>query len=135
MAHDASKVVLGATRSTYKHVENMNGSIAAGTLVRLKSDGTLSVASADGSMLGVSLGKDLGERGRTAIVKKGSDVPVLLTAAFTPTIGAKVTFSDTTGLAASSGTASNATYTALKTGIAEDGSEVNIALIDMSGGL
>lgn len=135
MAHDASKVVLGATRSTYKVVENHYGTIAAGTLCRLKSDDTLSVTSSDGSMIGVSIGRGLSDAGRTAICKIGSEVPVLLTAAFTPTIGAKVTFSNSTGLAASSGTATNATYTALKTGITEDGAEVNIALIDMSGGL
>lgn len=135
----SAKVLLGQTNSSAKEVDNKAGSIAAGLLVRLKSDGTISVALADGGILGVSLGKDLSDVGRTAIVRKGLLVPVLLTAAFTPTVGGQVNFSDTTGKAIASGagaTATNGTYaTAILTGILEDGSEADIALIDMQGGL
>lgn len=134
--HNASKVLLGATRSNYKVVDNMAGNIAAGLAVHLKSDGTLSIAAADGSKIGISLGGSLSNTSRTAICRKGTGVPVLLTSAFTPTIGAQVSFNDTTGKAASSGTAVNATYASgVLTGILEDGTEANVALIDFPGGL
>jgi hypothetical protein len=139
MSHDASKVLLGATRSSFKVVDNRAGSIAAGMIVRLKSDDTISIALADGNPLGISLGKDLSDISRTAICRKGKAVPVLLTDAFTPTKGAQVNFSDTTGLAIASGagaTAVNAIYvTGVITGIKEDGTTANVALIDFPGGL
>lgn len=139
MSHDASKVLLGQTPSSAKEVDNLAGNPAtflAGLCVHLKSDGTLSLASADGSKLGISLGKDLSDTQRVAICRKGLSVPILLTDAFTPTVGAQVQISTTTGKAVSSGTAVNASYASgVLTGIAEDGSEVNVALIDMPGGL
>lgn len=142
MAHSASKVLMGMTRSSYRHATSRKGEIAAGTIVRLKSDQTISVAAADGSALGISLGKDLSNAGYTAIVRSGLEVPILLTAGFTPTIGAQVHISDTTGLAIASGagaTGMNATYVSGKlTAIKEDGTEESTngcALIDMPGGL
>jgi hypothetical protein len=58
---------------------------------------------------------------------------------FTPTLGAQVNISDTTGFGAAAGagaTGVNATYASgLLTGIMEDGTEENVALIDMPGGL
>jgi hypothetical protein len=139
MGHDSTKVLLGATRSTMKVVTNAAGTIAAGTIVRQKSDGTISVAKADGSPLGISIGKDLSDISRTAICRAGLQVPVLLTAAFTPTLGAQVVISDTTGLAIAAGagaTAVNAVYaSAVLTGVKEDGTEANVALIDFAGGL
>lgn len=139
--HDANQVLMGATQSSLKNVDNYKGSIAAGTIVRLKSDGTISVASADGLPLGVSLGKDLSNVGRTAVCRKGVRVPVRLTAAFTPTIGAQVHFSDTTGLAIASGagaTGMNAVYSSGPLdAVLEDGSIVTdgCAYIDFPGGL
>lgn len=141
MSHSATKVLMGNVRSSFKNVDNRAGSIEAGLIVRLKSDNTISIASADGLPLGISLGKSLSDTGRTAIVRKGSEVPVLLTAEFTPTIGAQVHISDTTGKAIASGagaTGMNATYiTGALTAIKEDGTEVAsaVALIDMPGGL
>lgn len=141
MSHDASKVVMGNVTNTFKNIDNRSGSIEAGLIVRLKSDDTISIASADGSPLGISCGKDLSDTARTAIVRKGSRVPVLLTAAFSPTIGAQVHISDTTGKAIASGagaTGMNATYVSgALTAITEDGTEVasGVALIDMPGGL
>lgn len=139
MGHDASKVLLGATNSSFKVVDNYNGSIPAGKIVRLKSDNTISLAKADGSALGISLGKDLSDIGRTAVVRRGVAVPLLLTDAFTPTIGAQVHISDTTGLGIASGggaTGMNAVYrSAVLTGIDESGTSVNVALIDFQGGL
>ncbi len=141
MAHDATKVQFGTTQSSFKNIDNRPGTIAAGLAVRLKSDDTISVAAADGSLLGISCGKSMSDTARTAIVRKGTRVPIELTAAFTPTIGAQVNISDTTGKAGAAGagfTAVNATYiTGALTKIAEDGTETAsvAALIDFPGGL
>lgn len=139
MAHDASKVLLGSTQSSAKEVDNRKGVIAAGLAVRLKSDDTIVVTAADGNLLGISLGRSLSDTSRTAICRKGLSVPILLTDAFTPTIGAQVNISDTTGKAAASGggaTAVNAVYASgVLTGVNEDGASVNVALIDFPGGL
>lgn len=137
--HNPNVVLLGNVPSSVKEIDNRKGTIAAGTAVRLKSDDTISVAKADGSLLGISCGQDLALAGRTAIVRKGLSVPILLTAAFTPVIGAQVHISDSTGLAAASGagaTAVNAKYvTSTKTGKTEAGVDANVALIDFEGGL
>ena len=139
MGHDPNKVLLGTTPSSVREVDNRAGTIPAGTIVRLKSDSTLSVAAADGSALGISLGGDLSGIGRTAIARRGLMVPVLLTGGLTPVVGAQVHISDTTGLAAAAGagaTGVNATYaSSTLTGLQEDGTNVNVALIDMPGGL
>lgn len=140
MIHDATKVVMGANLSTAKEVTCYKGSILAGLVVRQKSDGTLSLAKADGGILGVSLGADLSNAGFCPIVRKGLLVPVLLTAAFTPVVGAAVAISDTTGKAIGyTGTGDsyvNAVYaSAVLTGVQEDGTTANVALIDMIGGL
>jgi hypothetical protein len=139
MPHDATKVLLGTTTSSAREVDNRKGTIAAGLIVRLKSDETISIAAADGAPLGVSLGRSLSDTPRTAICRKGLRVPLRLTAAFTPTIGAQVHISDTTGLGIAAGagaTGMNATYaTGLLTGVDEDGADQLVALIDMPGGL
>lgn len=141
MAHDPSKVQMGVTLSSFKTVDNHAGDIAAGLGVRLKADDTISTALADGNLLGISLGKSLSENSRTAIVRKGSKVPVQLTAAFAPTIGAQVNISDTTGKAIAAGagaTGVNAIYSSgALTMVAEDGTETaaGAALIDFPGGL
>lgn len=141
MGHNSGKVLMGMTRSSFRHAEPRKGSIAAGLIVRLKSDDTISVAKADGQALGLSLGKDLSNIGYTSIVKSGTAVPIQLTAAFTPTIGAQVHISDTTGAAIASGagaTGMNAVYVSGPlTRINEDGTETaaGVALIDMAGGL
>lgn len=137
--HDPTKVLLGNVPSSVKEIDNRNGTIAAGTAVRLKSDKTIVVTSADGNLLGISCGADLSNIGRTAIVRKGLKVPILLTAELVPVIGAQVHISDTTGLAAASGggaTGTNAVYASgVLTGVKEDGTEAEIALIDFIGGL
>lgn len=137
--HDPTKVLLGNVQSSVKEVSNRNGSIAAGLAVRLASTGALSLAKTDGSLLGISLGKDLSNIGRTAICVKGLKVPIHLTDAFTPVIGAQVNISDTTGKAGTAGagfTAVNAKYVSgVLSGLGEDGVAVNVALIDFEGGL
>lgn len=139
MPHDATKVLLGSTGSNIREVDNKKGTIAAGLAVRLKSDDTISVASADGNLLGISMGRSLSDTARTAICRKGVKVPIQLTSAFTPTIGAQVNISDTTGKAAASGggaTGVNAVYISeVLVGVDEDGNSVDVALIDFPGGL
>lgn len=139
--HNTSKVQMGCPQSSARTVVSHIGEIAAGTVVRRKSDGTLSVVNTDGDFYGVSLGKDQSKAGYSSICVAGLGVPVILTDAFDPTIGAVVTVSNSTGFAASSGTASAATYasgriggTGVNGGQTEDGGTVGAALIDFPGG-
>lgn len=141
--HDENKVVLGGVLSSYKVVESYVGSVEAGKVVRQKSDGTLTTAVADGSVVGASVGKDLSNAGRMSVVRAGLRVPVLLKAGFTtPAKGAQVHIDDATGEAMASGvgaTGINATYsnvpgTVVKTGLKEDGTTQNVALVDFVGG-
>ncbi len=141
MTHNANKVLLGSTGSSMKEVSNHVGVIAAGIAVRLKSDDTLSIAAADGGLLGISLGSDLTPIGYTAIVRRGLKVPLKLTAGFTPVIGAAVRISDTTGLGVTSGgTVVNAVYATSKLSVGgtdpDSGSTgIDAAYIDFPGGL
>lgn len=139
--HDPTKVLLGATLSTSKTVTDHLGEIEAGLAVKRDSADALSLTT--GGYLGISLGSDLGKAKRTAVLRKGLLVPIQLTDAFVPAIGAQVNLSDTTGKAGTAGagfTAVNAEYaSAVLTGVRlnADGTftEVNVALIDMAGGL
>jgi len=140
MAH-SSAIYMGNTKSSFKKVDNWEADPAifvAGLCGHLKSDGTVSLASADGSKIGISLGRSLSSTKRTAFVREGEDVPILLTNGFTPTVGAQVQISTTTGKAVSSGTAVNAFYkTSTLTAYDEDGNAIadGAALIDFPGGL
>lgn len=142
MGHNPNQALMGATGSSVKEVSNHKGVIEAGLAVRLKSDDTLSVAKSDGALLGISIGKDLSDIGRTAICRKGLRVPVKLASGFSPTVGAQVAISDTTGEAkAYTGSGDgyvNAVYATGKLsagGIGEDGVNKDVALIDFPGGL
>jgi hypothetical protein len=141
MGHDSSVVKMGNIDSSAKEIENRAGDPAtfqAGLCVHLKSDDTLSLAVADGSKLGISVGRDLSDTKRTAICRKGLRVPIQVTSGFEPAVGAQVQISTTTGKAVTSGTAVNAVYAAVGlTGVDEDGSELAdpVALIDFPGGL
>lgn len=138
MSHDASKVMMGNTSSSFKTIDNRAGVIAAGLAVRLKSDDTISVAEADGSLLGISVGKSLSDTSRTAVCRRGTRVPIQVTTSFNPTIGAQVKIDATSGKASTDGTGTNAIYASQAlTMIAEDGTETAAAcaLIDMPGGL
>lgn len=139
--HSPTKILMGATQSSFKNVDNRKGTIDAGLAVRLKSDDTISLASADGPLLGISLGKGLSDTGRTAIVRKGVRVPVRLTASFSPAIGGVLNISDTTGLAIAAGAGATATQGVFVSqkliAVLEDGTEVadGVALVDFPGGL
>lgn len=143
MPHDATKVQMGTTLSNIREVSNKQGSIAAGLAVRLKSDDTITTALADGSLLGISLGKDQSNTDRTAICRKGVGVPVKLKSGFTtPAKGGQVAIDDVSGEAVaytgSGNTYVNAYYVSgALTAVAEDGTETanGAALIDFPGGL
>ena len=141
MSHDATVIYMGSTQSRVKEVENRAGdpaTLKAGLAVHLKSDGTITLAEADGSLLGISLGRSLSDTKRVAIARKGLRVPILLTNGLTPVIGAQVEISTTTGKAASGGTGVNAVYvTSTLTAYDEDGVAITdgAALIDFQGGL
>lgn len=139
--HSASTIYMGSTRSKVKEVINKAGDPAtflAGLCVHQKSDGTISLASADGSKIGISVGVSLSNTKRTSICTKGLEVPILLANGFTPTIGAQVQISTTTGKAVASGTAVNAYYaTSTLTAYDEAGAAIadGAALINYPGGL
>lgn len=139
--HSSTTVQLGNIGSNIKEVDNWAGDPAtflAGLCCHLKSDGTISLAVADGSKVGISLGRSLSDTKRLPIARKGVRVPILLANGFTPTVGAQVQISTTTGKAVASGTAVNAFYSSLPTTtLDEDGTAVadGCALIDFPGGL
>lgn len=144
MGHDTGKVLMGTTRSNIREVVSHVGNIPAGTVVRRKSDGTLSTTYADGQLYGVSLGRDLSNAGYSAICVKGLGVPVTLKASFNPVIGAAVLVDDSTGFATGDGSnhATAAVYASERVGGSgvnggqqEDGTTVGVAYIDMPGGL
>lgn len=137
MAHDPAVVQMGTTRSSSREVDNREGTILPGIAARLKTDGTLSAAAADGNLLGVSVGKDLSNAGRTAVVRKGLQVPVRLAAGATPTVGGAA-FVNAVGEFATAGTAVNAIYVSEAMNLREEDGTIVVggaALIDMPGGL
>lgn len=139
--HSASTVYMGSSDSSVKEVINMAGDPAtflAGLCCHQKSDGTLSLAAADGSKIGISMGRSLSATKRVPICTKGLRVPILLANGFTPTVGAQVQISTTTGKAVASGTAVNAYYdTSVLTAYDEDGVAIadGAARINFPGGL
>lgn len=141
MSHSATTVYMGSHKSNILESDSWVASpstFKAGMCGHLKSDGTVSLASADGSKIGISLGRSLSDINRVTFARKGKGVPILLTNGFTPTVGAQVQISTTTGLAVSSGTAVNAFYaTSTLTAYDEDGVVIadGAALIDFVGGL
>jgi hypothetical protein len=138
MGHDASKVLMGANESSVKEVSNHKGSIEAGLVVKLTTGNALS--NTTGGILGISMGRDLSDAGRTAIARKGLRVPVKLTTGLTIVPGTPVYIVDATGeahnAAAAGRTLVNAVFASVKlTGIGEDGLSKDVALIDFPGGL
>lgn len=147
--HSETKTLLGATGSSAKDtsVHNVDpASFPAGTAVRLKSDGLLTVTKAEGQLIGVSLGKSLSDHKKTTVCRTGESVPILLTDdeddyAYVVK-GALVYVDDVTGLAnivddvSVTTTATQAIYVSGPIdGVKEDGTTAKVALIDMTGGL
>src|SRR5690606_13043815 len=77
---DPNKVVLGATGSSARVVTPEDSDPAdfpAGQAVRKASTGALSLSS--GTLIGVSLGRDLSRTDHTAVCRQGLKVPLVLT--------------------------------------------------------
>lgn len=147
--HDASKFLMGMNGSSAKDVTNYASDPAtfvAGLAVRQTSTKSLVLAKASGLLVGISMGKSLGNTKHTAVARTGLEVPILLTDdsedyAYV-VLGAKVYVDDVTGMAnvVDDGdvttTITDAVYVSGPLdGIAEDGTIVKIALVDMPGGL
>lgn len=139
--HSPTTIYMGTHKSNIIESDSYNADPAtfkAGLCGHLKSDSTVSLAAADGSKIGISLGKSLSDTKRTTFVRRGTLVPILLDTGLTPVIGAQVQISTTTGKAVASGTAVNAFYrSAVLTAYDEDGVVIadGAALIDFPGGL
>lgn len=80
MPHDASKVLLGATRSNMREVNQFDSDPAtykAGLCVSVGSDGLLSLLKSAGMRAGVSLGRGLSNCAKgTSVLRTGEQVPV-----------------------------------------------------------
>lgn len=139
--HSATTIHMGTHKSNIIESDSYKASVStfkAGLCVHMASTGALSLAASAGSKIGISLGKSLSDTDRVSVVRRGTQVPILLSNGFTPTIGAQVQISTTTGLAVASGTAVNAFYrTGVLTAFDEDGAAITdgAALIDFPGGL
>ncbi len=137
MGH-SSTVYLGNVQSSYKEIDNRAGVVGAGLATYLHSDATIDTVAASGGLLGVSAGKSQSDTSRSAIVRKGLNVPILLTNGFTPVVGAQVQISTTTGKAVTSGTAVNAVYKSANLACVDEAGDAvadGCALIDFQGGL
>lgn len=78
--HDATKLVLGSTRSNVKDVASFAvdpASFPAGLCVSLASTGLPSLLKSAGMRYGVSLGKSLADHKKTDVCQAGLRVPVL----------------------------------------------------------
>lgn len=154
MVHNDDQALMGSTGSNVKEVSNFPSKsstvVEAGCATILESTGEVSKDTSEGSLVGVSLGKDLSDTNRTVVCRKGLAVPLKLATGFNPTVGAQVAIQDDTGLGkAYTGTGDryvNATYktgrlggNAATGGIVEGATTqtgtVGVALIDFPGGL
>lgn len=79
--HDATKVVMGSVGVSGYNAADFDAdpaSFPAGTAVRLKSDGTISVTKADGSWVGISRGRSLSSTKKISVVTDGRGVAALV---------------------------------------------------------
>lgn len=79
MPHDASKVLLGGTRSSERDITRHDSDPAtflAGLVCSIGSDGLLSLLKSAGMRAGVSLGRDLSNTKCTSLLRAGEGVPV-----------------------------------------------------------
>lgn len=81
MQHNPNLVMMGSHGSTDMTATEEVGVIAAGLVAHKKSDGTVTVLSADGQTVGVSLGETLdGDTTKCSVVRSGNLIPVQVTA-------------------------------------------------------
>lgn len=81
MSHDATKQLLGVTGSSDRVItvhDQDPANMPAGKRAVLKSDGSLSLLKSDGYPIGISLGKSLSDTKKTAVVRSGLRVPLLV---------------------------------------------------------
>jgi hypothetical protein len=143
MSHDSTKIRMGTVlRGKPEITTEYPGTSVPGQAWRLKSDGTLSKAVADGELMGIDGGVDMGYAGKIALIRRGYGVPVKLKAEETLAKGDVLGIDDVTGEAAAVTTgvsASNAVVVvgsaAGMKGILDDGTEIDVVLVDMEGGL
>lgn len=150
MAHDATKVLMGSHGSSDFEASCESGDPAtfkAGLVVHLKSDKTLSLASADGSKIGISLGISMSDTKKTSVCRSGNFIPVQITDETDEeeeigpfdyvVIGQPMESSTTTGKAVSDGNATGAIYVSgpMKGIDPITKEEIDVALVDMGGGL
>ncbi len=136
----SNKVIFGVTKGTAKEVESYPGAITAGLVAALSADGTVLADSSTAKIIGVSLGGSLSDTPQTAVILRGTGVPVRVGEGFTPTVLTTVYFNTESGEAVAQdleGTVTTQAYysSSILDGIAEDGSIVAAALIDFPGGL
>lgn len=139
--HNANKVLMGSHGSSDIQATCENGDPAtflAGLVVRKASTGELSLAS--GEIIGVSLGKSLSDTKKTSVARIGNFIPVQITdedGFDYVVIGQPVEVSATTGKAVSDDVATGAIYVSgpMKGIDPITGAEIDVALIDMAGGL
>jgi hypothetical protein len=141
--HDDTKVLMGASLSTASEcsVESLPGTIAAGLAFRKNTTTGAYQASASGAgpILGISMGRSLGNNGQFSGCYAAPKIVVQLGSGHTPVVGAQVNIDDSNGKTKASGggaTAINAVYEKLITGISElDGTtEIDCVIINMIGG-
>lgn len=143
MSHSPTKVLLGSHGSSDFVSSCENGDPAtfqAGLVVHLKSDKTLSLASADGSKIGVSMGVSLSDTSKTSVCRSGNFIPVQITdeTGFSYVApGKPLEVSATTGKAVSDGNATGAMFVSgpMKGIDPITKAEIDVALVDMAGGL
>lgn len=153
--HNASQALMGAVGSSVREVSNYKSKsgavVDAGCATILESTNEVSKDTSEGALVGISLGKDLSDLGRTVVCHKGLRVPLQLKSGFNPTVGAQVAIEDDTGLgmAYSNGSGHryvNAVYATgrlggngatggIVEGATTETGTVGVALIDFPGGL
>lgn len=141
MSHNSTKVLLGSHGSSDIKATCENGDPAtfiAGLAVRKASTGDLSLAS--GELIGVSLGISQSDTKKTSVVRAGNLIPIQITdeTGFDyVVIGQPVEVSATTGKAVSDDVATGAIYVSgpMKGIDPITKAEIDVALIDMGGGL
>jgi hypothetical protein len=148
--HDSTKVLMGSHGSSDITSTCENGDPAtfeAGLVVRKNTSGDLSLAT--GQIIGVSLGKSLSDTKKTSVCRAGNIIPVQITDEEDPeadppvgkfdyvVVGQPVEVSATTGKAVSDDVATGAIYVSgpLKGIDPITKAEIDVALVDMGGGL
>lgn len=141
MGHNSTKVLLGSHGSSDMQSTCENGDPAtfiAGLAVRKASTGDLSLAS--GELIGVSLGISQSDTKKTSVCRSGNFIPLQITdeTGFDyVVIGQPVEVSATTGKAVSDDVLTGAIYVSgpMKGIDPITKVEIDVALIDMGGGL